>query len=173
MTDARFPDRWLHDKRVMRLNPVDFRSFVVSLTWSASNRTDGRIEPGDTLMIPGFSDSSIAALEAAELWCPLPGAWMIVDFDATQTSKTQLEGLDARRHADRERKARERAHKAGDHRLCLSESECHVTVPRTSAQKSTVTHRQGQDRQGIKDGVVPEDPWRDVAVAVPGAGSLR
>jgi len=31
MTDARFPERWLNDRRVLRLSDVDFRTFVTTL----------------------------------------------------------------------------------------------------------------------------------------------
>jgi hypothetical protein len=39
MTDARFPERWLNDRRLLRLSDAAFRLFVISLTWSVSNRT--------------------------------------------------------------------------------------------------------------------------------------
>jgi hypothetical protein len=38
MTDARFPERWLQDRRVLRLSDVGFRLFTLSLAWSVSNR---------------------------------------------------------------------------------------------------------------------------------------
>jgi hypothetical protein len=43
VTDARFPERWLNDRRV--------RLFVISLTWSVSNRTDGDLYDDDLLLI--------------------------------------------------------------------------------------------------------------------------
>jgi hypothetical protein len=45
VTDARFPDRWLSDKRIQRLSDGHFRSFITSLVWSVTNRTDGVTEP--------------------------------------------------------------------------------------------------------------------------------
>ena len=51
MTDAPFPDRWLSDKRIQRLSDSHFRAFVTSLSWAASNRTDGVIEPEDVALI--------------------------------------------------------------------------------------------------------------------------
>lgn len=54
MTDARFPERWLNDRRVLRLSDPAFRLFVISLTWSVSNRTYGELydDDDDLLLIP-------------------------------------------------------------------------------------------------------------------------
>jgi hypothetical protein len=52
MTDARFPERWLNDRRLLRLSDAAFRLFVISLTWSVSNRTDGVLDTGDLTLIP-------------------------------------------------------------------------------------------------------------------------
>lgn len=113
MTDARFPDRWLNDRRLSRLSDADFRSFVTALTWSVSNRTDGRIEADDLALIPGFREQSIAGLTSAGVWTYEADCWQIEEFSTTQTSKTQLEGLDHKRHQDRERQARKRARDQG------------------------------------------------------------
>jgi len=47
VTDARFPERWLNDRRVLRLSDPAFRLFVIPLTWSVSNRTDGDLYDDD------------------------------------------------------------------------------------------------------------------------------
>jgi hypothetical protein len=53
VTDARFPERWLNNRRVLRLSDRAFRLFVISLTWSVSNRTDGELyDDDDLLLIP-------------------------------------------------------------------------------------------------------------------------
>ena len=55
MTDARFPERWLNDRRVLRLPDDAFRLFVLSLAWSVANQADGRIydlTPGTLFDIP-------------------------------------------------------------------------------------------------------------------------
>jgi hypothetical protein len=52
MTDARFPERWLNDRRVLRLPDDAFRLFVLSLAWSVANQTDGRIYDEDQALVP-------------------------------------------------------------------------------------------------------------------------
>jgi hypothetical protein len=112
VTDARFPDRWLCDKRNTRLSDGHFRAFITSLAWSATNRTDGVIEPEDLELIPRFAKDSVRSLLAAGLWEPRGGAgrgWQIVDFAATQTTAEQLRQLEDARAKEREKKARQRA----------------------------------------------------------------
>ena len=46
MTDARFPDRWLSDRRLQRLSDGHFRAFITSLAWSVTNRAEGGIVEG-------------------------------------------------------------------------------------------------------------------------------
>ena len=65
MTDARFPERWLNDRRVLRLPDDAFRLFVLSLAWSVANRTDGVLKDDDLPLIPGYSPEPAAALTSA------------------------------------------------------------------------------------------------------------
>jgi hypothetical protein len=50
--DARYPERWLNDRRINRLTDQAYRLFVCSLAWCVSNRTDGILEAADLLTIP-------------------------------------------------------------------------------------------------------------------------
>jgi len=109
MTDARIPDRWLHDRRLLRLSDSEFRTFVTSLTWCVSNRTDGRLEHDDLAMVPTCRPEQAGALVRAGLWEPRDGGWQVVDFLNTQSTATQLAGMEHKRHLDRERQARYRA----------------------------------------------------------------
>lgn len=175
MTDARFPERWLNDRRVLRLPPVDFRSFVVALSWSVSNRTDGRIEADDLALIPNFEEQSVAVLTNAGLWTGEAGCWQVADFDATQSSKAQLEGLDHKRHQDRERQARKRAKDNGQEEPPPSRDS-----PRdvTRDDRRDTKDRTGQDRQGavreeqvdLETGEVL-DPWDQPAAPSSAASS--
>lgn len=108
MTDARFPERWLSDRRVLRLSPLAFRLFALGLLWSVSNRTDGRIEAADLPLVPGASDGLVAELVAAGLWAVVPEGWIIPEFGSTQTSRHELEVLENARRREREKKARQR-----------------------------------------------------------------
>jgi hypothetical protein len=116
VTDARFPERWLLDRRIDRLSDRDFRSFVNSLAWSVSNRTDGLIEERDFALIPRFTPGSVGALVASELWEVVTRhneiAWRIADFKKTQSGRDELEVLENVRAAEREKKRRQRARKA-------------------------------------------------------------
>jgi len=112
VTDARFPERWLSDKRIQRLSDAHFRSYVTSLTWSVSNRTDGNIEPEDLALIPQFSANAVMAFVKARLWLPQDHGWLIADFAATQTTAAELRAAEASREKERLKKAEQRAKKA-------------------------------------------------------------
>lgn len=112
MTDARFPDRWLTDRRLLRLPDDAFRLFAVSLMWSVANKTDGVLYDDDLTLIPRADTGCVGQLESAGLWARGDGRWVITVFADSQTSRTELDALAARRLADRKRKARERLNKA-------------------------------------------------------------
>ncbi|MDO3100828.1 hypothetical protein P5V93_13005 [Mycobacteroides abscessus subsp. abscessus] len=113
MTDARFPDRWLHDRRMNRLSDGHFRSYVLSLIYAVSNRTDGVVEPEDLATIPKFAPGASKAFVENELWRPRGNGWLIIDFESTQSSRAALEASEQARNQarinDRERKAKARA----------------------------------------------------------------
>ena len=108
MTDARFPERWLNDRRVMRLTDDAFRLFVISLTWSVANRTDGRLYDDDLTLIPASASGS-GQLAKAGLWERVADYWQITGFEETQTTREQLEAATVARRKDRDRKRRQRA----------------------------------------------------------------
>lgn len=109
--DARFPERWLSDRRIMRLSSSAFRSFVCALAWSVSNRTDGEIDSDDVALIPGLVPVDVAELLSAGLLDALDGGWQIVDFGATQTSADEVARLERIRAAERRKKAAQREKK--------------------------------------------------------------
>lgn len=163
MTDARFPDRWLTDRRILRLSPKGFRSFVTLLTWSVSNRTDGFVSDADlTIVSPMFDPADVAEMIMVGLLRRREAGVVIIDFDATQTTSTQLAGLDHKRLTDRNRQARKRSHDAGDHSICLPE-HCPEAMSRDNPRDATrdetreTKARQGKARQGITKGEVVED----------------
>ena len=151
MTDARFPERWLSDKRILRLNAEHFRSFLMSLTWSVSNRTDGIIEPEDLALIPHFAKGSAQAFIDAGLWAPQGHGWSICDFENTQTTAQQLDHLFTARAKGRERQARHRAKQSDNTQVTRDVTR---DIPRdiTGDVTRDVTHndtgkaRQGKDR---------------------------
>lgn len=112
MTDARFPERYLSDRRVLRLTADEFRGWSFATIWSVSNRTDGVILCDELPLIPFMKESTAQKLEACGLWTAVEGGWTVADFADTQTSRHDLEVLDNMRRAQREKKQRQRAAKA-------------------------------------------------------------
>ncbi|GAB4082092.1 hypothetical protein G3R41_08770 [Modestobacter muralis] len=172
MTDARFPERWLNDKRVVRLNDSAFRTFVTTLAWSVSNRTDGVIELDDLDLIHGADPAAAQALFAAGLWSPVPGdrpgdghqgtspsRVRIEVFAETQTSSHELEVLENVRRRDREKKARQRAKTPAPANPASTVSPgtpSPGTVPRDSTGQEGQEGRQALEGRGLQ--VVPDDP---------------
>jgi len=118
MTDARFPERWLNDRRIVRLSADGFRLFITALVWSVSNRTDGVIGDDELVLLPNVDPSCADELGKAGMWKRRKDTWLMVDFEATQTTSAQLVGLEHQRAHERDKKARQRAHNRGDHGLC-------------------------------------------------------
>jgi hypothetical protein len=109
MTDARFPERWLIDRRLLGLSDAAFRAFVVSLAWSVGNRTEGVLDGEDLRLIPDVDSDRVAELVAAGLWVAEREHWQIRDFDATQTGRGELERLESLRKKQTEKKRRQRS----------------------------------------------------------------
>lgn len=151
MTDARFPDRWLSDRRLQRLSDSHFRAFITSLAWSVSNRTDGVIEPEDLGLVPNFSAGAVKAFLDAGLWSVRDKGWRIAEFKVTQTSRSELDALEAIRAREREKKARQRAAARGA-AATSTDSVVPGTVPGTSPgdvpPDCTGKDRPGKDRPG-------------------------
>ena len=149
MTDARFPERWLNDRRLLRLSDAAFRLFVISLTWSVSNRTDGVLDAGDLALIPGINPAAVGELVEAALWMagggpsPTAAPWLIIEYAGTQTSRHELELLTSMRRREREKKRRQRARVPGD-------------VP-GDVSPGTAQDRTGQARPGAK--TEGQAPW--------------
>lgn len=113
MTDARLPDRWLTDRRLARLPDDAYRLFMTALLWSVANKTDGVLYDDDLDLLPRADQRLASVLAKADLWERVADYWLITDFADTQSSRDELDALGARRRADRDRKAKERALKAG------------------------------------------------------------
>jgi hypothetical protein len=109
VTDARFPEKWLSDRRIQRLSDAHFRAFITSLAWSVSNRTDGVIEREDLQFIPQFAPGAPKALLADGLWTPRSNGWRITDFVGTQTTAAVLKAMETKREKERVKKALQRS----------------------------------------------------------------
>lgn len=109
MTDARYPERWLNDRRVRRLSDRAHRVFITAMAWAASNKTGGRVEPEDIAELPVVPDRALRdELVKSGLWARDGQDFVITEFDGTQTSAAELEKLERTRLQARIRKARER-----------------------------------------------------------------
>jgi hypothetical protein len=136
MTDARFPERWLNDRRVICLPDDAFRLFVISLAWSVANRTDGRIYDDDPTFIPASARGS-GHLAKSGLWERVADYWQIAEFEETQTTREDLEHLAGQRRKARDKKRRQRR----------SAQSVPRDVPRDVTPDST---RTGQARTGVR-----------------------
>ena len=165
MTDARVPERYLMDRRIVRLSDGDFRSFVMATVWSVSNRTEGFISAEDLPLIPGFKPTAPAALTAAEVWSVVPDGWCITDFAATQTTKAQLEAAESKRMNDRERQARHRK-KDVHFEATPDDDPREVTRDVTREDKGKASARQGQAEylEPVKDSKTEPQPVEPVSV---------
>jgi hypothetical protein len=147
VTDARFPERWLHDRRLRRLTDHGFRAFTMALVWSVSNKTDGVIEPDDLLLIPDFPPGSEKELVETEAWIEGDdGSWQIMDFADTQLSRSEHEAAARARKANRERQARWKAKRADQARSGGNVTE---TVSGDVTETVTAQDRIGQDRTNV------------------------
>ena len=159
MTDARMPERWVSDRRLQRLSDAHYRSYFQALLWSVSNRTDGVIEPEDLGLIPNFAVGAPQAFVTARLWTPLRHGWLIADFDATQTVRSELEMLENVRARERRKKQRQRAAKADE------TADVPGTVPgdgpegqsRGTTQEGRQARQAGKDREGAPPAPVDLD----------------
>lgn len=156
MTDARLPERWLNDRRLLRLRDDTFRLFATSLMWSVANKTDGVLDDDDLPLIPGVNPGIAGELAKAGLWKREQDHWLIVEFEETQTTSADLDHLAYQRRQARDRKRRERARR--------------VTrdVPRDVTADST---RTGQARTGqAPRNVVPGTGEHEIAPNGDGSG---
>lgn len=152
MTDARYPERWLNDRRLLRLSGDDHSAFICALAWSVANRTDGVIEFGDLKLIPRMADSTPDALVKAGLWKVIDGGerFHIVDYEETQTSRDDLEKLANMRRRSRDNKRRRRA-KAAAQKDVLGTVPGDVPGDKTADATRTGQARTGEVLDGTND----------------------
>lgn len=110
MTDSRFPERWLTDRRFAKISDAAFRLFVSANAWTVSNRTDGAVTRDDLQLLPRHVPIACAhELVEAGFWIEVDDGWVIAGYTLVQTTRAQLEAAEHARMLDRERKARSRA----------------------------------------------------------------
>ncbi|EID80801.1 hypothetical protein W59_06323 [Rhodococcus opacus RKJ300 = JCM 13270] len=96
------------DRRLNRLSDSDFRSYIMSLVWSVSNRTEGNLFPDDLPLIPCFTRGAEVGIETSGLWIRSGEGWAIDKFELEQTTVADLEAAERKRFNDRERKRKQR-----------------------------------------------------------------
>lgn len=115
MTDGRFPERWLNDRRFGRVSPEAQMLFVVANTWSAANRTDGDIRRDDLDLFPRWVHTDRAGeLVKTGFWFEDRDGWQIADYVHSQTTAAQLTAAERARAYSRERQARKRLRNRND-----------------------------------------------------------
>lgn len=161
MTDARFPERWMYDRRLRRLSADSFRLFMMAMAWSVSQRTDGVIDNDDLHQVPYIDPALINDLEANGLWRRDGDRWIIEDFSATQTNRRELERLEAIRRADRERKSRQRTQASSSDVPPDNPRDVHVDTPRQGQAKARPGEEDLPPAENPDVGEAPDDttPW--------------
>ncbi len=150
MPDTRLPERFLTDRRLLLLDVQHRWSYVASMAWSVSNRTDGVVLPNELQLIPGFAGESPQVLIEAGLWKSRRSkGWEITDFAATQTSAHELEVLENLRRRNREAKARERAKNSGDEPPPQGDSQPDVSMTR---QRDSTGRKEGRQEKAFEKG---------------------
>jgi len=109
------------------------------------------MDADDLRLIPGFREESVSALTAADLWKYAGDGWQITDFAATQTSKSQLEGLEDKKRADRERQARKRARDRGQEPPVSSRDNPRDIARDTQARTGQARARRSKG-EGVREG---------------------
>ena len=106
MSDARFPCHWLNDRRFNRTTDKAFRTYMETLAYSVTNRTDGVLEVDDVRTVGA---DVIAELLKVELWTAIDKGYLIADYRTTQSSSQQFLAGEAEKAYSREYKAVDRA----------------------------------------------------------------
>jgi hypothetical protein len=152
--DARYPERYLHDRRISRLTDAEHRAYVLALVWSVANRTDGAISVDDLDALPkAVTRETLDGLKRAELVTEqLVGGdlvWLLTDYRETQTTRAELESLDAARRAKRLKLANKRGADA---------AEILSAVPGTTEDRARARDR---DRARTEPGQATKEPPTD------------
>jgi hypothetical protein len=160
VTDCRLPERWLNDRRLLRLSDSAYRTFVQLMLWAVANRTDGIMELEDVDLIPRARRTDLPELQCQGLIKVTGQRLTLIDYRATQTSRDELQVLENARRRERIKKARQRAaakdDPPGDHPSGQSPGTSLGTGPRDS------TGRQEGRQEGTYDEA--EKPSREGAV---------
>jgi len=173
--DMRYCERWMNDRRVLRLNDLEHRGFVLAMTWSVSNRTDGVITAGDLPYLPQpVTRETLEALCRAGLASEeLAGdevVWVMTDYSTSQTSRAEFDSMTAAREqkkiAARNRRSTNRVGEGGP-----EFSDVPVTT-QASASASASASAQGQEKDksaGTKEVSGDSEPATSWPVAaIPG-----
>jgi hypothetical protein len=108
MTDARLPERWLMDRRVLLTSPGAWRLYTFGLMYSIANRNDGLLLAADLPLIPSVDAGLADELVKVGLWTRHGDGWRITDYLLTQSTKDELDQLERIRANAREKKRRQR-----------------------------------------------------------------
>lgn len=156
VVDARFPERWLNDKRIVRLSGDAFKLWGLAILYSVANRQEGFLHEGDLRYIHDVDVSRAFELEKAGLWKREGDGWWMAEYDDTQTSLAELDAAANARRAAREKKARQRARtKQDDGSNLLSPG---TSQARTGQARTGVEGEPFQQQQDDDEGWPPATP---------------
>jgi hypothetical protein len=134
------PERYLNDRRILKLTAEEFRAYVMTTIWCVSNRTDGYVLDEDLDVMSWMGKVKPAVFVQRDLWARTDEGWRLLDFLSMQTSRAEFEKLEDIRKAEREKKRRQRAN-----------------IKALDGATRTPTWSSPGDNPGDVPGLVPED----------------
>jgi hypothetical protein len=119
MTWTRLDDGFCDRSELLELDRSTRLLYVEALVWCNRTGSNGVISRGLLSRFTDHDDPQTAAAElvTAGLWDETAVGWTVVDFLRDQLSREQVEQL---REKGRQRQARARLHRSGDHSLCVA-----------------------------------------------------
>lgn len=142
MTDARLPDRFLTDYRLLELTDSAWRLLTSALMWSNQQGTDGQI-PVSALRVFGAEDKHNLPQElvAQELWIQTEGGFRFIGDWESDWGQSFAADVEAKRAANRLRQKTFRERRG----LELESAKEQGLVTRYVGQETT--GRQGEEGQ--------------------------
>jgi hypothetical protein len=165
MPDARMPERYLNDRRIMKLTAEEFRAYVLTTIWCVSNRTDGYVLTEDLDVMWWMNNVKSDTFVKRDLWATTAEGWHLLDFLSMQTSRAEFERLEDMRKAEREKKRRQRANAKGEATIHTPTFSSPGDIPGdvSGLVPGDGTGKAGRDNESDYAQVEAQDDWAAVS----------
>ncbi|PVZ56690.1 hypothetical protein [Arthrobacter sp. H-02-3] len=152
--DARYPTKYLNDRRILNLSHEAHVLMMQATAFSVTNMTDGFLNTDDLALIPRARIEAANELVQAGLWEVTKAGWFMPEFPKHQTSKDQLEALERKRQQDRQnsKSYRERQkHRTSFDASGTESSDASADELADESSDDIGKERQGKARQGKEE----------------------